>query len=175
MIEKGEAMPLQRLWPFLVCGTRTDNVSNKRLCGRSLSILETQNLFKQTCESSYSPLMLSIFFNIEPPTGHFFHFLSFTVQCSRPQVGEPMFQLWSMNDKWMSVFLYDWLALWGVTYGRNSCMMKQEFLFLLKLYNRNFLSDDHYILRKSWIQDASRRACSDAKQCVWSIHPRGRF
>jgi hypothetical protein len=24
-------------------------------------------------------------------------------------------------------------------------MMKQEFLFLLKLYNRNFLSDDHYI------------------------------
>jgi hypothetical protein len=23
--------------------------------------------------------------------------------------------------------------------------MKQEFLFLLKLYNKNFLSDDHYI------------------------------
>jgi len=73
MIEKGEAVPLQRLWPllvecwgeeliFLVCGTCTDNVSNKRLCGHSLSILETQNLFKQTCESSYSPLMLSIFF-----------------------------------------------------------------------------------------------------------------
>jgi hypothetical protein len=42
-----------------------------------------------------------------------------------------------------------------MTYGHNSCMMKQEFLFLIKLYNRNFLSDDHYIPRKSWIQDAS--------------------
>jgi hypothetical protein len=82
MIEKGEAVPLQCLWPllvecwgekliFLVRGTCTNSVSNKRLCGRSLFILETQHLFNQTCESSYSPLM--------PPTGLFLHFLSFTV------------------------------------------------------------------------------------------------
>ena len=133
-----------------------------------------------TCSSKLVSLATHLWcsqfsFNIEPPTGLFLHFLSFTVQCSRPRVGEPMFQLWSMNDKWMGVFLYDWLALWGVIYGRNSCMMKQEFLFLLKLYNRNFLSDDHYTPSKSWIQDVSIRACSDAKQCVWSIHPKGRL
>jgi len=49
----------------------------------------------------------------------------------------------------MTCNLYDELALRGVTYGHNSCMMKQEFLFLLKLYNKNFLSDDHYIPHKS--------------------------
>jgi len=79
-------------------------------------------------------------------------------------MGEPIFppstcmiNVWTCN-------LYDEFALRGVTYGHNFCMMKQEFLFLIKLYNRNFLNDDHYIPRKSWIQDASRRACSDAKQ-----------
>ena len=45
----------------------------------------------------------------------------------------------------MKCSLYDELALRGVTYGHNFCMMKQEFIFLLKLYNRNFTSDDHYI------------------------------
>jgi hypothetical protein len=50
-----------------------------------------------------------------------------------------------MYDKCMTCNLYDELALRGVIYGRNSYMMKQEFLFLLKLYNRNFLSDGHYI------------------------------
>jgi hypothetical protein len=28
--------------------------------------------------------------------------------------------------------------------------MKQESWFLLKLYNEDFLSDDHYITHKSW-------------------------
>jgi hypothetical protein len=54
-----------------------------------------------------------------------------------------------MHDKCMTCNLYDELAPRGVTYGHNSGMMRQEFLFLLKLYNRNFLSDDHYIPHKS--------------------------
>jgi hypothetical protein len=33
-----------------------------------------------------------------------------------------------------------------------------------KLYNENFLSDDHWVTQKSWVQDASRRVCPDAKQ-----------
>jgi hypothetical protein len=49
-----------------------------------------------------------------------------------------------MHDKYLTCNLYDELALRGVTYGRNSCMMKPKFLFLLKLYNINFLSDDHF-------------------------------
>jgi hypothetical protein len=71
--------------------------------------------------------------------------------------------------------LYDELTLRGVIYGRNSCMMKQEFWFLLKLYNGNFPSDHHCVTAKSWFQDASGKACYDAKQSIGSIHPKGKF
>jgi len=87
-----------------------------------------------------------------------------SVRCSKARMGEPIFppgtcmiNVWTCN-------LYEELALRGVTYGRNSCMIKQESWFLPKLYNENFLSDGHWVTHKSWIQDASRRACSDAKQ-----------
>jgi hypothetical protein len=66
-----------------------------------------------------------------------------------------MINVWTCN-------LYDELALWGVTYDCNSWMMKEESWFLLKLYNEDFLSDDHYITHKSWVQDASRRVCLNA-------------
>jgi hypothetical protein len=48
-------------------------------------------------------------------------------------------------------------------------------LILPKLHNKNFLSDDHCVTHKSWIQDASRRACLDAKKYVRSIHPKSWF
>ena len=64
----------------------------------------------------------------------------------------------------MTCNLYDEHALRGVTYGHNSCMTKQEFVFLIKLCNKNLLSDDHYIPRKSSFQDTSTKVCSDAKQ-----------
>jgi len=88
--------------------------------------------------------------------------------CGGPtfQPGTCMINVWICN-------LYDELALRGVTYNRNSCMMKQESWFLHKLYNENFLSDGHCITHKSGVQDASRRACLDAKQCLRSIHPKG--
>ena len=70
---------------------------------------------------------------------------------------------------------YDELTLQGVTYDRNSYTMKQEFWFLLKLYKRNFPSDDHCVTRKSWFQDASGKACYDANQSIGSIHPKGKF
>ena len=73
------------------------------------------------------------------------------------QPGTCMINVWICN-------LYDKLALRGVTYDHNSCMMKQESWFLHKLYNENFLSDSHCVTHKSGVQDASRRACSDAKQ-----------
>ena len=38
-----------------------------------------------------------------------------------------MFQPGNMYDKCLSMFLYDELALPGLTYGRNPCMMIQEF------------------------------------------------
>jgi hypothetical protein len=52
----------------------------------------------------------------------------------------------------------------GVTYDRNSCMMKQESWFLPKLYNENFLSDDHCVTHKSWVQNASRKVCPNASK-----------
>jgi hypothetical protein len=98
-----------------------------------------------------------------------------SIACSTACVREPTFQpgtcminVWTFN-------LYDGLALRGVTYDHNSCMMKQESWFLHKLYNENFLSDGYCVTHKSGVQDASRRACLEAKQCIWSIHPKGRF
>jgi len=149
-------------------GCWTDSVSNKRPCRRSLSIFEAQHLFKSIHKFSY------------------FTFVAFNFLLTRSFSLIPFFiihllsQSSAIDLKWRSLcfnlracminvwtcFLYDELVLQGVSYGRNSCMIKHEFLFLLKLYNGNFLSDGHYVIRKSWIQDASRRTCSDAKQCV---------
>ena len=71
--------------------------------------------------------------------------------------------------------IYDELILQGVTYDRNSCMMKQESWFLPTLYNEIFLSDDPCVTHKSWFQDASGNACYDAKQSVGRIHPKGKL
>jgi len=38
-----------------------------------------------------------------------------------------MFQPSNMYDKYMSMFLYDELALLGLTHDRNPCMMIPEF------------------------------------------------
>jgi hypothetical protein len=65
--------------------------------------------------------------------------------------------------------LYDELTLWGVTYGRDFCMMKQKSWFLPKLYNGNFPSNDHCVTRKSWFQDASGKTCFDAKQHAYTL------
>jgi hypothetical protein len=99
-----------------------------------------------------------------PLSDPFLYYPSFSIQCSKPRMGEPIFHpdtcminVWTCN-------LYDELALRGVTYDRNSCMMKQESWFLPKLYNENFLSDGHCVTHKSWVQDASRRVCPDANK-----------
>jgi len=97
-----------------------------------------------------------------------------SIRCSKARTGN-LFLSRYMHDKCMTCNLYGELALRGVTYGRNSCMMKQESWFLPKLYNENFLSDGHWVTHKFWVQDASRRVCPDAKQCIWSTHPKGRF
>ena len=52
----------------------------------------------------------------------------------------------------------------GWQHGRNSCMMEQELWFLPKLYNENFLSDDHCVTHNSWVQDVSRRVRPDANK-----------
>jgi len=103
----------------------------------------------------------------------FYHLSSFAR--STACVGEPIFQPGTCMINVWTCKLYDELALRGVTYGRNSCMMKQESWFLPKLYNENFLSNGHWVTQKSWVQDASRRVCPDAKQCIRSTHPKGRF
>ena len=63
--------------------------------------------------------------------------------------GGPTFQPEVMYDKCMNIFVYDELVLQGMTYGRNSCIMKQESWFLPKLYNEIFLSDGHCVTHKS--------------------------
>jgi hypothetical protein len=68
-------------------------------------------------------------------TPFFFCHYRFSIRGSKARMGNLF-----MHDKCMTCNLYDELALRGVTYGHNSCIMKQEFLFLFKLYNRNFLS-----------------------------------
>jgi hypothetical protein len=72
-----------------------------------------------------------------------------------------MFQPGNMYDKCMSMFLYEELALLGLTHGHNPCMMIQEFWFLL--YNENFLINSHCVNHKSWVQDTSGRVYFDAK------------
>jgi len=78
--------------------------------------------------------------------------------------GDLLFILVHAGQNVWTCNLYDELALRGVTYDRHFCMMKQEYWFLLKLYNENFWSDDHSITHKSWIQDASRRVRPDANK-----------
>jgi hypothetical protein len=90
-----------------------------------------------------------------------------SIRCSKARMGEPIFPPGTCMINVWTCKLYDELALRGVTYGRNSCMMKQKSWFLPKLYNENFLSDGHWVTHKSWVQDASRRVrrvCPDANK-----------
>jgi hypothetical protein len=108
---------------------------------------------------------LQLFFKMGAETSTFFYLQCFLLKigCCR-LIGDPPFIL---VHAWKNVWtcnLYDELALRGVTYDRHFCMMKQEYWFLLKLYNENFWSDDHFVTHKSWIQDASRRVRPDANK-----------
>jgi len=135
---------------------------HKRLCRHSLSILEVQHLFKQIEYSYFTFEALNFLLTIDLSPNSFFIFHLFSVQYSRPRVREPTFHPGACMTNVWACNLYDELALRGVTYGRNFCMMKQESWFLPKLYNENFLSDGHCVTYKSWVQDASRRVCPDA-------------
>jgi hypothetical protein len=66
-------------------------------------------------------------------TPFFFCHHRFSIRGSKAYLGN-LFSSRYMHDKCMTCNLYDELAPRGVTYGHNSCMMRQEFLFLLKLY-----------------------------------------
>jgi len=88
------------------------------------------HLMLNTCsgrsESSYfdalnSPLIMS--FSLTP----FFisHHLC-SIRCSKARMGEPIFPPGTCMINVWTCKLYEELALRGVTYGRNSCMMKQE-------------------------------------------------
>jgi len=152
-------------------GTWTSSVPTEDCADIHFSIW-CSTLVQANLSVATSPLMLSTFFcQWASLTPFFIYHHRFSIRGSKAYLGD-LFSSRCMHDKCMTCNLYDELAPRGVIYGHNSCMMRQEFLFLLKLYNRNFLSDDHYITYKSWIQDASRRAWSDAKR---SIHPKGRF
>jgi len=132
---------------------------HRRLCRHSLSTLEVRHLFKQI-EFSYFTFWCSQFpFDKKPCQTPFSTFLSLVY---RPWVKEPIFHPGACMINVWTCNLYDELTLRGVTYGRNSCMMKHESWFLPKLYNENFLSDGHCVTHKSWVQDASRRVCLDA-------------
>ena len=51
-------------------------------------------------------------FDNDPLSKPFLHYPSFfTIQCNRPQIGEPMFQPWSIHNKCIRMFLYDKLTL----------------------------------------------------------------
>ena len=76
-------------------------------------------------------------------TSFFISIIFFSITWSTAQMGEPIFPPGTCMINVWTCKLYEELALRGVTYGRNSCMMKQEFWFLPKLYNENFLSDGH--------------------------------
>jgi len=153
---------------------RGQQCSHRRLCRHSLSIW-CSTLVQADLSLAASSLMLSTFFLQWASLWPLSSFPIFSVQCSKPRMGEPIFPPGICMINVWTCKLYDELALRRVTYGRNSCMMKQESWFLPKLYNENFLSDGHWVTQKSWVQDASRRVCPDAKQCIRSTHPKGRF
>jgi hypothetical protein len=135
---------------------------HKRLCRHSLSTLEVQRLFKQI-EFSYLTFDALNFLLTKSLIGPHSLFPNlFSIQYSRPWVREPTFHPGACVTNVWACNLYDELTLRGVTYSRNSCMMKQESWLLPKLYNENFLRDDHYVTHKSWVQYASRRVCPDA-------------
>jgi len=138
--------------------TWTSNVPTKD-CADIPFPFNAQHLFKQIWVWLLHLWCSQLHFDIVPLSNPFLYYPSFSIQCSKPRMREPIFppgtcmiNVWTCN-------LYKELALRGVTYDRNSCMMKQESWFLHKLYNENFLSDGHWVTHKSWIQDASRRAC----------------
>jgi hypothetical protein len=103
-------------------------------------------------------LQLFLKINITTSTLFIFHVFSFKVGCCR-LVGDLLFipvHAWQMYEH--VIYMMN-SPFEGWQYGRNSYMMEQESWFLPKLYNENFLSDDHYVTHKSWVQDASRRVC----------------
>jgi hypothetical protein len=148
---------------FSLCGTWTDSASTGGCADIPFSLLKFSTCSSRSKSLATSHLMLSISFRPWPSyRTPFFIFQLFSVQYSRPRVREPTFHPGACMTNVWACNLYDELALRGVTYGRNFCMMKQESWFLPKLYNENFLSDGHCVTYKSWVQDASRRVCPDA-------------
>jgi hypothetical protein len=147
----------KRVHYFSLCGTWTDSASTRGCADIPLPLLKFSACSSRSSLAT-SHLMLSISFRQWPSYWTPF----FIFQYSRPRVREPTFHPSACMTNVWACNLYDELALRGVTYGRNSCMMKQESWFLPKLYNENFLSDDHCVTHKSWVQDASRRVCPNA-------------
>ena len=150
----------KRVHYFSLCGTWTDSASIRGYADIPFPFLKYNTCSSKSKSLATSHLMLSIFFRQWPSyRTPFFIFQLFSVQYSRPRVREPTFHPGACMTNVWACNLYDKLALRGVTYGCNSCIMKQESWFLPKLYNENFLSDDHWVTHKSWVQDASRRVC----------------
>jgi hypothetical protein len=118
-----------------------------------LSKLEASQAFLQR---------LHLFLKMDVTTSIIFIFCVFRSKSSVIDSWGTYFSSRCMHDKCMTCNLYDKLALRGVTYDRNSCIMKQESWLLPKLYNEIFLSDGHCVTHKSWVEDASRRDCPDA-------------
>jgi len=92
---------------------------------------------------------LHLFLKMDVTTSTIFIFCVFRSKSSVVDSWGTYFSSWCMHDKCMTCNLYDKLALRGVTYDRNSCIMKQESWFLPKLYNKNFMSDGHCVTHKS--------------------------
>ena len=125
--------------------------SHRILCRHSLS-LWCSTLVQADLSLAASPLLLSTSFWHCASLWPFSLLSIFSFQCSKPRTGEPIFPHGTCMINVWTCKLYDELALRGVTYGRNSCMMKQESWFLPKLYNENFLSDGSCVTHKSWFK-----------------------
>jgi len=123
---------------------------HKRQCRCFLSIPETQHLFKQFCEFSYFtfdalnfPLIMSLYLS----PFFIFHIFSQSGVVDH-RWGDLRFNLGAcMLAVWAYFYMMN-LPFKGVKHGCISCMMKQEFWFFPKLYNKNFLSGDHCIVKE---------------------------
>jgi len=138
-----------------------------RLCKHSLFTLEVQHLFKQIKESSYFTFdALNFPLDNDPfiePHSLFSNFSQYSIvdlgwgnQFFIPVHAWQMYEhvIYMMNSPFEGWHMIVTLVWWN----------KKIFWFLPKPYNENFLSDDHCVTHKSWVQDASRRVCPDAKK-----------
>jgi len=139
----------KRVHYFSLCRTRTDSASTWGCIDIPFPLLKFNICSSWFMNLPTSPCCSQFPFDNRSLANLFIHFPSFFNQVQQSLYGNPSFNpvhacminVWPCN-------LYDELALRGVTYGHNSCMMKQEFWFLPKLYNENFLSDDHCVTHK---------------------------